>query len=369
MAVDVEAAYPLHEDHVGDNLSTVFPPSPPADELQHQQVDIIDIRVGGQSLDLKASIRSSLREPNIDGFRSLPSLLLWDELGLRYFEHVTYVPEYYLTNTEISLLEEHSLHLAHSIEPGTIILELGSGCLRKTVILLQALETLGMQIDYYALDLDLKELVRTFQELRPRSFKYVGCHGLWGTYDDGKAWLSQEANALRPKCVLSLGSTTGSFTPDEAGSFWGQWARLLGPGSDNRKLQPDSKIIIGLDGCTNQDKAYAAYNDEGGVNRRFILNALDNANSHLGYKAFDQTDWSVRGEWDADRGRHIQYLIPLRDVQFEGLLLYRGERILVVYSHKYCEKDKSQLWERSRLKEVMRYMNDDGSYGLHILSP
>ncbi|OTA99003.1 hypothetical protein M426DRAFT_68639 [Hypoxylon sp. CI-4A] len=362
MAIDVDTSSLLRGGHfkdVGlDTLSLTF---------QEIQVDIIDIRDGGQPLDLRESIQSGLHEQNADGFRSFPSLLLWDEQGLKYFEQVTYAPEYYLTNKEISLLEEHSIDIARSIKPGTILLELGSGCLRKTGILLQAIENLGTQVDYHALDLDLKELVRTLQELRPSRFKHVGCHGLLGTYDDGTAWLTRKANAEMPKCVLSLRSTMGSFTRTEAAEFWKQWASVLRQGGSSTREPPDAKIIIGLDGCKDEEKVRAAYNDKDGVNKAFILNVLENANSHLGYRCFDQNDWKLKGEWDASGGRHVQYLVPQKDIRFENSVLRRGEEIFVVHSHKYDEKDKIEIWAGSQLREIQRYMNDDKSYGTFIV--
>lgn len=79
--------------------------------------------------------------------------------------------------------------------------------LRKVSILLQALDALGKDIDYYALDLSLKELKRTLEQVPP--FKYVKCHGLHGTYDDGLDWLKRPEITGRPKCVMSLGSSIG----------------------------------------------------------------------------------------------------------------------------------------------------------------
>ncbi|XXH02221.1 hypothetical protein Hte_008589 [Hypoxylon texense] len=329
-----------------------------------RKIDIVDIRANGQPLDLKEPIRAGLRDPGVNGLRSLPPLLLWNEQGLRYFEQVTHTPEYYLTNTEIELLRKHSLHLARNIESGAIVLELGSGCLRKTNVLLQAIEALGKRVDYYALDLDLKELSRTLQELEPSHFTYVSCHGLLGTYDDGKVWLAQGVNRTKPKYVLSLGSSMGSFTRQEASDFLRQWADVFRRGDSGMKESPDTKIIIGLDGCKDHRKVWAAYNDKGGANKRFILNVLQNANAHLGYKAFDPKDWTVRGEWDVGSGRHVQYIIPLKDMSFEDHYLHKGEKVLVVYSYKFDEDEKRQLWGQSRLKEVRRYMNGDESYGM-----
>lgn len=79
--------------------------------------------------------------------------------------------------------------------------------LRKVSILLQALDAIGKDIDYYALDLSLIELKRTLEQVPP--LNHVKCHGLHGTYDDGLDWLKMPETAKRPKCVMSLGSSIG----------------------------------------------------------------------------------------------------------------------------------------------------------------
>jgi uncharacterized SAM-dependent methyltransferase len=76
-------------------------------------------------------------------------------------------------------------------------------------LLLQALETAGKEVDYYALDLSLKELERTLAQLP--AYKHVRAHGLLGTYDDGREWLKKPSNSSRQKCILSLGSSIGEF--------------------------------------------------------------------------------------------------------------------------------------------------------------
>lgn len=79
--------------------------------------------------------------------------------------------------------------------------------LRKIVILLQAFEAVEKFVDYYALDLQLTELERTLHSAP--QFQHVRCHGLHGTYEDGLAWLKLSEQNLRPKCVISLGSSIG----------------------------------------------------------------------------------------------------------------------------------------------------------------
>jgi len=52
---------------------------------------------------------------------------LYDVQGLKLFERITYLKEYYLTGEEIKLLEEHAESIARHIADDTIIVELGSG--------------------------------------------------------------------------------------------------------------------------------------------------------------------------------------------------------------------------------------------------
>lgn len=120
---------------------------------------------------------------------------------------ITYLEEYYLTNSEIQVLRRSARSIAKVICSGSMVIELGSGNLRKVQILLQALEDAEKEIDYYALDLDRKELVRTLGQVPP--FRFVKCHGLHGTYDDGREWLKQPSIAARSKCIMSLGSSIG----------------------------------------------------------------------------------------------------------------------------------------------------------------
>ena len=75
------------------------------------------------------------------------------------------------------------------------------------MILLRALEAAEKHVDYYALDLSLKELKRTLEQVPV--FNFVKCHGLHGTYDDGLDWLKLPENRYKPKCVMSLGSSIG----------------------------------------------------------------------------------------------------------------------------------------------------------------
>lgn len=81
--------------------------------------------------------------------------------------------------------------------------------LRKICLLLQEFEKAKKPIQYFALDLSLKELERTLAQVP--DFKYVSCHGLLGTYDDGREWLKHPSLTSRSKCIIHLGSSIGAL--------------------------------------------------------------------------------------------------------------------------------------------------------------
>ena len=65
--------------------------------------------------------------PEAGGEKTLPTLLLYDAAGLKLFERITYLDEYYLTNAEIQVLENYADRIAERIQPEALVVELGSG--------------------------------------------------------------------------------------------------------------------------------------------------------------------------------------------------------------------------------------------------
>lgn len=88
--------------------------------------DIIDIRSDKEEINLLELTKKSLKNPG-GGTSTFPHLLLWDEQGLKAFEEITYLDDYYPTHNEIDLLEQYSDEIALRIKPDSMLVELGSG--------------------------------------------------------------------------------------------------------------------------------------------------------------------------------------------------------------------------------------------------
>lgn len=91
------------------------------------QADIIDIRSDAAGVELKQLIYSGLRAQDGSKEKTLPTLLLYDTKGLRLFEQITYLDEYYLTGEEIQVLEQHAERIAERVPNNALVVELGSG--------------------------------------------------------------------------------------------------------------------------------------------------------------------------------------------------------------------------------------------------
>ncbi|KAI1133761.1 DUF323 domain protein [Nemania abortiva] len=307
-------------------------------------VDIIDIRRDTVKANLKEEIHRLFHSQ--DGPRELPTLLLYDAKGLQLFEKITYLEEYYLTNAEIEVLQRSAAAIAANIPSDSMLIELGSGNLRKVKLLLQAFEDAAKDIDYYALDLSEQELSRTLAQLP--TFQHVRCHGLLGTYDDGREWLLSPSYSAKRKCVLHMGSSIGNFSPSDAAFFLRGFTDVL---------QPQDSLLVGVDSY------------EEGITHEFILNGLQHANEILGEPVFKLEDWKVIGEYAYDRegGRHRAFYSPAHDTVVMGETIKAHERIQVEESFKYSKGARDRLWKAAGVLETGRWMTDDEDYGLHLL--
>ena len=225
-------------------------------------------------------------------------------------------------------------------------------------VLLDALDAAEKNVSYFALDLMRSELERTLAAVPKGTFKHVQCFGLHGTYDDGLEWLQQAENAGRPKVVLSLGSSIGNFTREEAAGFVKQFADILSPAD---------RLLIGVDACQEPEKVYHAYNDAEGVTNQFTLNGLNHANKLLGHTAFDLCEWDAIGRYDEHDGCHQAYVSPKKDVNLSlsedvHVYIHAGEKIRIEESYKYSPAQAQELWQASNVIEGASWTNHAGSY-------
>ncbi|KJA21238.1 hypothetical protein HYPSUDRAFT_203205 [Hypholoma sublateritium FD-334 SS-4] len=334
--------------------------------------EIIDIHSrstdGFLMSDIAQQIFDGLSKPS--GHKQLPTMLLYDECGLKLYDDITMdAPEYYLFAAEEEILKTNTddivraMHINTGISSDEVILELGAGALRKTSHILLGLSRLVEKskscgpITYYALDLEQRELERTLAEIARSDLgdKLAGkveTKGLWGTYDDGLKFI-QDGGLLThnitsilasagehkytpmidmtpPLSPVSLSSNASSppysdssafSTPEGSqsplhimflGSSIGNFSREEGAlFLRSLPLRPGSgdTLLMGLDHDNEKAVIEDAYNDPKGHTKRFILNGLRHAGRALGDENLvDENDWDYVNVYNVPERRHEAFL-------------------------------------------------------------
>ncbi|KAI8093632.1 uncharacterized protein BX664DRAFT_295507 [Halteromyces radiatus] len=331
------------------------PPSPPAST--HPSLED-----AFNSADLVDTILNSLDQPPTQ--KSIPTFVLYDTLGLQLFDQITHLDEYYLTNAERAILQQHADQLADRVKNGSIIIELGAGSLRKTELILKAMEMKKKRVTYYALDLDQHELEKSLSSLG-NQFNYVQLYGLLGTYEQGIPWLSQQyTSRSTPKVVLWLGSSIGNQSRQESAIFLRRLQRTC--------LQPGDLCVIGFDRRNDPSVIAKAYDDPQGITRQFIMNGLDHVNVILGQALFNKDDFDYDSRYQSLHGRHVAHYRAKKDLTLtfskkngqRVVQVIKDELIHVEHSYKYNLAEISHILNAAELDLVEQWMDPKELYRL-----
>src|SRR2546425_7323398 len=75
-----------------------------------------------------------------DSRKELPSKYFYDDVGSQLFEQICELDEYYLTRTELSIMQAHMPEIGSLLAPHCLLIEYGSGSSTKVRMLLDALQ-------------------------------------------------------------------------------------------------------------------------------------------------------------------------------------------------------------------------------------
>lgn len=272
------------------------------------------------SRQMLTEVREGLQKPQ----KTLPSKYFYDERGSKLFEAITRLEEYYLTRTEISILQQNIEEIAHYIGSKAVIVELGSGSSKKTRLLLDHLHDL---VAYLPIDISEEYLLKAGDSLRN---EYPNLIIKPVVADYTQPFELPVINSRFNRCTAFYpGSTVGNFRPGRAQKFLGQVAKIIGP---------SGSLLIGVDLKKDKKTLENAYNDAEGITAAFNKNMLRRLNREL--SSDFQTD---RFEHDAfyneEEGRIEMHLVSLADqtVSLDGekVKFKNGESIHTEDSYKY----------------------------------
>src|ERR687888_2123064 len=146
--------------------------------------------------------------------RSLPCKYFYDERGAALFQRICELPEYYITRTEIDILDRHRGDIALQLGPKIGLIGLGTGAGTKTRILIEALENPAV---YIPVDISEKQL-RQSTVLFRKIFQDLEILPVCADYLQPVVLPSPRHKPVR-NIVYFPGSTIGNFEPHEAMQF------------------------------------------------------------------------------------------------------------------------------------------------------
>jgi dimethylhistidine N-methyltransferase len=300
----------------------------------------------------------SFRDAVLNGFgrspKSIPCKFFYDARGSALFEAICRLPEYYLTRTEVAILEQNAVEIAAQSGPHSRLIEFGSGASTKARILLRALDRPAA---YVPVDIS-REHLRDAAVSLAEDFPSLPVVAVCADYT--RAFPLPPLPGPSGKRVgFFPGSTIGNFEPDAAVDFLANYARVLGPGGE---------MLIGVDLKKDPAILEAAYNDRAGVTAAFNLNLIERINRDLD------------GDLDIGRFEHVAFYneaegrieIYIRSLANQEawiagtpILFTKGELIHTEYSYKYSVAEFRALARQAGFSPVDTWTDPAQLFSVH----
>ena len=267
-----------------------------------------------------AGIVAGLRQSR----KSISSKYFYDEAGSKLFEDITRLPEYYLTNTELAIMETCVEEIAELAGPQASLIEFGSGSSLKTRLVLRHLHSPAV---YVPVDISAEHLLDSQHSIQA-DFPDVEVIPVIADFTHPFDLPNPSTSPLR-NIVYFPGSTIGNFERDGAIELLKVMYQEAGT---------DGALVIGVDLQKDPAVLHAAYNDSAGVTARFNLNMLNHLNREFGAN-FVPDLFTHRATYDSESGRIVMELVSTKkqDVLIGDARIHfdEGEAITTEYSHKY----------------------------------
>jgi dimethylhistidine N-methyltransferase len=285
--------------------------------------------------------------------RTIPCKYFYDERGAALFQKICELPEYYVTRTEIDILDRHRADIASQLGSSVELIGLGTGAGTKTRILIEALENPAV---YIPVDISEKQLRKSTTLFR-KAFPKLEILPVCADYLQPVVLPSPRHKPAR-NIVYFPGSTIGNFEPDEAVQFLRRIANVC---------RGDGGLLIGADLKKDPQVLEAAYNDRAGVTARFNLNLLERFNREL-VADFDLDQWRHRAIYNSNAGRIEMHLISETE-QFVHLNEHKfhfrhGEKIITEFSYKYTQDEFAALAAKAGFNFVRMWTDDARLFGV-----
>lgn len=303
---------------------------------------------------LTASVLDGLRQEP----KQLASVWFYDELGSFLFDNICELPEYYLTRTEMQIMQMHAPEMAQHIGPEAALIELGSGTSKKTRLLLDELEAPAA---YVPVDIAREHLSAAASSIA-RGYPALRVIPICADFSQ-RFELPPHVATARRRIVYFPGSTLGNFGQAQARHLLTSMRGMIGA---------HGAVLIGIDLKKDSRILERAYNDTAGVTAEFNMNALRHINRELGAD-FDTEAFTHVAFWVDEQSRIEMHLVSKRDqvvhIGSETVRIARGEHIVTEYCHKYTLEAFANLAAAAGLAVSRVWLDPLRQFSVQLLEP
>lgn len=287
--------------------------------------------------------------------KTLPPKLFYDDEGCRLFGRITELPEYYVTRTELVLLDRIAPEVAGAAPPGCALVEYGASDEGKAALLLRRLRAPAC---YVPVDVAAPALEAVRARMR-QSYPSLPVYPV--AADFMRTVHLPLAIGAAPRLGFFPGSTIGNLDPDAARDFLRRAADALGP---------DALFLVGVDLRKSPDILVPAYDDAAGVTAAFNRNLLVRLNREADAD-FDLGAFAHRAVWNEEASRIEMHLVSLREqvVHLAGqpIRFARGEIIHTENSYKHTPAGFLDLARGAGWQGERMWTDPDGLFSIHLL--
>jgi dimethylhistidine N-methyltransferase len=261
----------------------------------------------------------------------LSSRYFYDANGDALFREIMHLEEYYLTDCEHEIFNNHKADLLDRFSGPCDqfhLIEFGAGDASKTKLLISHFLEEGARFEYHPIDIsgDVLELI---QADLGSSFPSLDLIPINLEYFEAVDEISKRDTCK--KVILFLGSNIGNFTHEAARSFF----RRL-----SAQLQKGDQLLVGFDLKKDPHTILKAYNDSKGITSAFNLNLLKRINREMDAD-FNPEAFYHYPVYDPAQGAARSYLISTEDQKVTipsipmKVEFREGEEVLMEISQKY----------------------------------
>lgn len=316
-----------------------------------------DIATGNPTAPGIAEDRDEILRGLMASQKRLSPKYFYDKRGSELFDRICSLPEYYLTRTELELMQDHLGEIAALVGERASVIEFGAGSNTKVRLLLDHLRDPAA---YVPVDISPEFLLEQVESLR-EDYPGVQMQPVFADFTRPFE-LPQHAAVPKRNLVFFPGSTIGNFTRRGALELLEVMAAAAKPGG---------ALLVGVDLEKDPAVLHAAYNDADGITAEFNLNLLARLNRELDAE-FDFEGFEHQAIYDEKERRIEMRLIShtRQRVNVAGVPIDFAPReyIITEYSQKYAPEDFRALARRAGFVPERTWIDDARLFSLHYMT-